>query len=300
MPSAVLPRGHFMPFQNVVLTVIGGVGYGVLSEEGARLNRIRTMYGSVSYSVLQIGPSSEIVFISRHQGKHHVPPHEINYQALVRAARKIGAPVLAVNSVGLMRSVLLSENFGRAEETHVRSDTLADYPFFVPNDFIDLTKNRADTFYNSETVHTDMTDPYCTDMRALLKSVLSDKGISYTEGVYLCTEGPRFETKAEIRMFSQFADVVGMTGVPEVGLAKEAGLCYASLCVMTNPAAGLSQNVVTAEEVKVGVEKTQKEVFEIISKLANTLSVRNKEDAVDPDAVPERCGCKKAIAGGKL
>lgn len=297
-----------MSFQNVVLTVIGGVGYGVFSEEGARLQTIRTLYGSVSYSTLQIRDSSEIVFISRHQGERHVPPHKINYRALVKAAQKIGAPVLAVNSVGMMRSIPLSENFGKRKEMCVTLETFLEHPFFVPNDFIDFTKNRAGTFYNNDTVHADMTDPYCADMRGLLKGVLSDKKISYSEGVYLCAEGPRFETKAEIRMFSQFADVVGMTGVPEVVLAKEAGLCYASLCVITNPAAGLSRNMVTADEVKTIAEKTQRSVFEIISKLADSLAARVAEDSVRGISKPptnskkpaERCKCKKATAGGKL
>ena len=274
-----------MSFQNVVLTVIGGVGYGILSEDGAQLQKIRTPYGSVSYSTLQIGPTSEVVFISRHQGIRHVPPHNINFKALIKAAQKIGAPILAVNSVGLMRDLPLSENFGkgrgkgRGKESHVTPETFSDYPFFVPNDFIDFTKNRAGTFYDNETVHVDMTDPYCTDMRGLLKAVLSEQKISYSEGIYLCTEGPRFETKAEILMFLKFADVVGMTGVPEVVLAKEAGLCYASLCVITNPAAGLSQNMVTVDEVKIGVEKAQKNVFAIISNLAHVLEARISESS---------------------
>ncbi|MCL2550272.1 MAG: MTAP family purine nucleoside phosphorylase [Methanimicrococcus sp.] len=275
-----------MSFQNVVLTVIGGVGYGILPED-ARSQRIRTPYGSVSYSTLQVGPASEIAFISRHQGIRHVPPHKINFRALIKAAQKIGAPVLAVNSVGVMRAIPLSENFGKrgrkggkgGKEVHVTPETFSDYPFFVPNDFIDFTKNRAGTFYDNETVHADMTDPYCTDIRSLLKTVLSDEKISYSEGIYLCTEGPRFETKAEILMFSQFADVVGMTGVPEVCLAKEAGLCYASLCVITNPAAGLSQNMVTADEVKTGVETLRKSVFEIISKLARILEAQISESS---------------------
>jgi len=291
-----------MSFPNVVLTVIGGVGYGILSEDGGRLQKIRTPYGSVSYSTLQIGPTSEIVFISRHQGMRHVPPHKINFRALIKAAQKIGAPILAVNSVGMMRTIPLSENFGkgRRKETHVTPETFSDYPFFVPNDFIDFTKNRAGTFYDTETVHVDMTDPYCTDMCSLLKTVLSDQKISYSEGIYLCTEGPRFETKAEILMFSQFADVVGMTGVPEVVLAKEAGLCYASLCVITNPAAGLSRNMVTADEVKIGAEKAQKNVSAIISDLAHILEAQISESSSNSDKTVEKCRCKKAIDGGKL
>ncbi|WNY28420.1 S-methyl-5'-thioinosine phosphorylase [Methanimicrococcus stummii] len=285
-------------FKNVILTVIGGVGYDALSTEEARVCEVQTSYGTVSVSVLCAGENSDIAFISRHQGKHHVPPHKINFLALIDAARQISTPVLSVNSVGLMRNVLLVENFEMNEKlkqkTVASPESFLDFPFFIPNDFIDLTKNRIDTFHNEETIHTDMTDPYCMDIRSLLSGVLKDKSVSYSEGTYLCTEGPRFETKAEIRMYAHFADVVGMTGVPEVSLAKEAGLCYASLCTITNPAAGLSQNMVTADEVKVGVEKNQKTVFEIIFALAAVLKNRKNNGG------RKICQCQNATVHGKL
>ncbi|MBZ3934966.1 MTAP family purine nucleoside phosphorylase [Methanimicrococcus blatticola] len=285
-------------FKNVVLTIIAGVGYGVLSEEGAKLCEINTPYGPVSVSVLQAGDNFDIAFISRHQGKRHVPPHQINFRALVDAARQIGVPVLSVNSVGLMREVPLAGNFETdsvlKNKTHAAPNSFLDFPFFIPNDFIDMTQNRVGTFHNDETVHVDMTDPYCADLRNKLYQILESQSISYSEGIYLCTEGPRFETKAEIQMFAHFADVVGMTGVPEVILAKEAGLCYASLCVITNPAAGLSQNMVTADEVKVGVEKNQKTVIEIIAALSSVLSNQKEDDC------KKSCRCQSATVSAKL
>ncbi|WNY23021.1 S-methyl-5'-thioinosine phosphorylase [Methanimicrococcus hongohii] len=290
-------------FKNVVLTVIGGVGYDVLSEKRAESYEIKTPYGSVFASILYTGAGGsnfDIAFISRHQGKHHVPPHKINFLALIDAARQINAPIFAVNSVGLMRKVPLVENFETDEflktKTFTSPDSFLSFPFFVPNDFIDMTQNRISTFYDNETVHTDMTDPYCTDIRNLLFGVLKELSVSYSQGTYLCTEGPRFETKAEIRMFAQFADVVGMTGVPEVVLAKEAGLCYASLCTITNPAAGLSQNMVTADEVKVVVEKNQKTVFEIISALAAVFAERKNSKS----ECKKSCQCQNATIHGKL
>ena len=292
--------------QNIVLTVIGGVGYGFLASgsefesdsEAVKSEKIKTPYGDVSISFFSTG-CFDIAFISRHQGKKHVPPHKVNYSALVAAAQNIGAPVLSVNSVGLMRSVPLTVNCETEEplksESQVTPDSFSIFPLFIPNDFIDMTKNRVCTFYDEETVHADMSDPYCMDIRKQLFSVLKNQNQSYSEGVYLCTEGSRFETKAEIRMYAQFADVVGMTGVPEVVLAKEAGLCYASLCILTNPAAGLSQgNIVTADEVKVCADQNQKVVFSIISKLAEKLNQRNTEK------IEKRCFCKEATESGKL
>ena len=290
-----------MSLDNVILTVFSGVGYNDL--ESAKTQKIKTDYGAVSYSIFQTKKSSEIIFISRHQGKYHVPPHEINFRALIQAAQKIGAPILSLNSVGLMRPVSLSGNLKEQGDQieSVGFDNFLHHPFFIPNDFIDFTKNRVNTFYSHQTVHTDMSDPYCSSVRYLLKTILSGKNISFSEGIYLCTEGPRFETKAEIQMFSKFADVVGMTGVPEVILAKEAGLCYASLCTITNPAAGLSQNILTADEVKRGVEQTQNDIFSIISELADLLSEnrQNENDAADFDNI-KKCRCKDASVNGKL
>jgi 5'-methylthioadenosine phosphorylase len=297
-------------FKNVVLTVVGGVGYDSILQK-TRPTAIKTRFGSVSVSVFSLSDknndenneNNKIAFISRHQGKRHVPPHKINSKALIKAAEIIGAPVLAINSVGIMRPIPLSsfeETDKAVPETHVKPETFSAHPFFIPNDFIDLTKNRAGTFYDKKTVHTDMTDPYCADMRSLLKSVLSDCHFSYSEGIYLCTEGPRFETKAEIQLFSLFADVVGMTGVPEVVLAKEKGLCYASLCVLTNPAAGLSTGSVTANEVKAIVSNNLSQTFEIISKLSGLLSQRKNQKNKNKKEKKQTCQCRFAVSGGKL
>ena len=282
--------------KNVILTVIHGVGYR-LNQKMQQPEIIQTNFGSVSVSFFPYDEMNSIAFISRHQGKRHVPPHKINYKALIKAAEIIEAPVLAVNSIGIMRPIPLSENF-KGTDTHAKPETFLSHPFFIPNDFIDLT-NRAGTFFDQKTVHTDMTDPYCADIRSLLRSALSDCRLSYSEGIYLCTEGPRFETKAEIQMFSTFADAVGMTGVPEVILAKEKGLCYASLCVLTNAAAGLSEEPITADEVKVSVSNNQNQIFEIILKLSEILSQRKKEMGKKKKK-NSLCKCRSAAKGGKL
>lgn len=284
--------------KNVLLTVIGGVGYNETADH-MESKTISTVYGDVSVLFFSISEGNEIAFISRHQGKNHVPPHKINFLSLIEAAKQIKAPVLAVNSVGIMRNIPLISNKAKlssfpdsqTEDLIVTPDRFFDFPFFIPEDFIDMTKNRIGTFYDEQTVHTDMTDPYCSHLRNLICSIFDEKEISYSKGIYLCTQGPRFETKAEIQMYAHFADVVGMTGVPEVVLAKEAGLCYASVCVISNPASGLGQNMLTADEVKESVKKTQKKVFEIISDLA--ISLKNQKTDF-------KCFCKKATLNGKL
>ncbi|WP_338103042.1 MTAP family purine nucleoside phosphorylase [Methanolapillus millepedarum] len=258
-----------MSFKRVALTVIGGVGYDNMSLSDAQT--IQTKHGSVEVHVLNF-ESMDVALISRHQGKRHVPPHKVNYKALIAAAQKIKAPVLALNSVGSMKPELSAGHF------------------FVPNDFIDMTKTREETFFDKKTVHVDMSDPYCRHIRKVLTTLLSGKKIPFSEGVYVCTEGPRFETKAEIRMYAQFSDVVGMTGVPEVVLAKEAGLCYASLCLITNPAAGLCADVLTIDDVQKAVEERQSEIFDILLSLAKSLKVNSEHD----------CFCRKSVQNSEI
>ncbi len=107
-------------------------------------------------------------------------------------------------------------------------------------------------------------------------------------GVYVCTEGPRFETAAEIRMLGTFGDVVGMTGLPEVVLARELGLCYASLCIITNQACGLAGNKLTADEVLEMLDRKQETLRTILL------------DAIISLPSHSNCGCKDAIKGATI
>ena len=111
---------------------------------------------------------------------------------------------------------------------------------FLPSDFVEFTKCRPNTFFEEKAVHVDMSRPYCPVLRNSLAEAARSLGQQVAEGVYVCAEGPHLESPAQIRMMRQFGDVVGMTGYPEVVLAREAALCYASLCIITNPAAGMA------------------------------------------------------------
>ncbi|MEZ5336099.1 MAG: MTAP family purine nucleoside phosphorylase [Methanolobus sp.] len=182
----------------------------------------------------------------------------INYRANICAIHKLGiSTVIASNSVGTMKNHPVGS-------------------FFLPDDFIDFTRNRPLTFFDEKTVHVDVTEPYCPGIRSLLRSIFEDKNIGYSEGVYACTEGPRFETKAEIRMMQQFGDVVGMTGLPELVLAKELNMCYASICTVTNDACGLGNGKMTVSEVldilEVTNEKLQSIIFDLVQKLPDKQS----------------------------
>ncbi|MCK7508980.1 MAG: MTAP family purine nucleoside phosphorylase [Desulfobacterales bacterium] len=99
---------------------------------------------------------------------------------------------------------------------------------FFPDDFVEFTKCRPNTFFEDKAVHVDMSQPYCPALRSSLAEAARALGRQAAEGVYVCAEGPHLESPAQIRMMRQFGDVVGMTGYPEVVLAREAALM---LCV---------------------------------------------------------------------
>lgn len=221
----------------VRLAIIGGTGVydpRILSE--IREESVATPYGGVT---LRVGTyeGEQVAFLPRHGARHSVPPHLINYRANIWALKLLGVErVLATTAVGSVNKAMKPGDF------------------VLTDQFIDFTKNRVSTFFEggeAGVVHTDFTDPYCPECRAVLARAAEAIGITaHLGGTYVCTEGPRFETPAEIRMFATLGgDLVGMTNVPEVTLAREAGLCYATVSMVTNFAAGISPNALTHEEV---------------------------------------------------
>jgi 5'-methylthioadenosine phosphorylase len=248
--------------------VIGGVGFSHL--DGQSSITVKTDFGAIEASMVKM-ESSNILFIPRHAGDTgHVPPHKINYRGLIMAIKQLGiSRVISINSVGTMHGHTIGS-------------------IVLPYDFIDFTSKRPSTFFENETVHVDMSEPYCPQLRSLIRSILKEKGVETGDVIYACTEGPRFETKAEIRMLSNFADVVGMTGVPEVVLAKEMQLCYASLCLVTNMASGIESARPTATEVLDTLATRKEFIFELLRSIASGMPSKRK------------CHCNNAIEDGTL
>ncbi|GAB6875661.1 hypothetical protein JCM13210_03870 [Thermaerobacter litoralis] len=221
----------------VRLAIIGGTGvYDPEILDDVREETVVTPYGRAT---VRIGTfrGLEVVFLARHGAGHTVPPHKINYRANIYALAALGVRrVVATAAVGSLRQA-----FGPGH-------------FVLVDQFLDFTKNRVSTFFEggeAGVVHIDVTEPYCPEMRRHLEEAGRALGLPVSNGgVYVCTEGPRFETPAEIRMFERLGgDLVGMTSVPEVVLAREAGLCYATIAMVTNYAAGISGQPLTHEEV---------------------------------------------------
>jgi 5'-methylthioadenosine phosphorylase len=244
-----------------MIGIIGGTGIASILGKGEE-KVIETKYGKAKVLI-----DGDVVLLFRHGAKHNVPPHKINYRANIYALKKLGVErILAINSVGSLK-----------EEIKPGS-------FVIPNDFIEFTKCRESTFYDEgKVVHIDMTEPYCPELREILKKILENKKYDYHEGVYVCTEGPRFETKREIGIFKNWGDVVGMTGYPEVVLARELEMCYVSLCNVTNYAAGISKNVLTVDEVLETIKAMEDKILKIV------------DEFIDYDFGERKCICKDAL-----
>jgi 5'-methylthioinosine phosphorylase len=211
-----------------MLGIIGGSGLTQLANlDVSHREVVRTPYGEPS-GPLTFGRISgrDVVFVARHGYGHTIPPHLVNYRANMHALAKSGVTqVVSVASVGGIRG-------------DMGPGILA-----VPNQIIDYTWGREMTFQvggDGPVIHVDFTDPYDAAVRTLLLDVAARIGEDVIDGgVYAATQGPRLETAAEIdRLQRDGADLVGMTGMPEAGLARELDLPYAALCVVANWAAG--------------------------------------------------------------
>lgn len=201
--------------------VIGGSGITtIFGDSPARTHRVSTPWGAPSAPVEdgEVG-GVRVLFLSRHGVGHTIPPHRVNYRANVDALRSLGAEaIVTVSAVGSLR------------------EELAPGTFVLPSQFVDFTKQRPTTFFDGGRVyHVSVADPFCPDLLETARAVGAELGAPFAEGkTYVCVEGPRFSTRAESALFRTFADVIGMTLVPEVTLARERALCYACLAMVTD------------------------------------------------------------------
>jgi 5'-methylthioinosine phosphorylase len=217
----------------IELAVIGGTGVYALGElTDVESHQPVTPYGAPS-GPIRVGTyaGKRVAFLARHGEGHSLPPHKINYRANLAALKAIGATrVLAMNTVG-----------GITADCGPR--VLA-----CPEQLIDYTWGRVSTYCEeagTEVLHVDFGDPYTPSLRAEVIAAAARAGVALMDaGCYGATQGPRLETKAEIaRMRRDGCDLVGMTGMPEAGLARELGLDYACLAIVANWAAGAGPDV---------------------------------------------------------
>ncbi len=205
-----------------------------------------------------------VCFIARHGSDHSIPPHAINYRANIAALKTVGATsILATAVSGSLQS------------------TMPPGALVLIDDVLNFTSGRDDTFFDGSgrpivtgaapvksVVHTDVSTPYDPALRALVLQAASDEGIALVDGAVYCTaDGPRFETPAEIRMMGILGgDLVGMTSYPEVILAVEAGLPYASIGVVSNMAAGISEEPLSADDIMELIDEVAEPLHRLIGR----------------------------------
>jgi 5'-deoxy-5'-methylthioadenosine phosphorylase len=243
-----------------MLAILGGSGLSRLSTlSDTRHIAARTAFGEPS-GPLTFGRmgGNEVLFLARHGDAHSIPPHQVNYRANIQALKDAGAKqIVAVATVGGIRS-----GYGPGV-------------LVVPHQIIDYTWGRASTFFEepgAQVTHIDFTEPYSAELRLRILAAARARGEAIADGgVYAATQGPRLETAAEIaRLERDGADLVGMTGMPEAALAREAGLQYAAIAVVANHAAGRgdSAKAISLSGIEAVLEQAMQRVRRILEQLA--------------------------------
>ncbi len=252
--------------------IIGGSGmYSLLKDTESR--EIETPYGKPS-APLDLGMigETEVVFLARHGKKHTIPPHMINYRANIWALHELGVErIITASAVGSLKR---------------------EYPpgmMFIPDQFIDYTRRRVLTFYDGPDVyHVSSADPFCPEVNNILKSTSQELGYeTHMGGAYACIEGPRFSTMAESKMFQQFADIIGMTLVPEINLANELAMCYSTLATITDYDVWAEEPVETDEVIRI-LKDNETKVLNIIRQSVGHISRKRN------------CSCGNRLQNAKI
>ena len=243
------------------IAIIGGTGLTSLNNiEILGREIVHTKYGEPSAPMIRgTLAGHEILFLARHGHGHTIPPHKINYRANIAALKDAGVEkIIAVNAVGGITEKMLPE------------------ALVLPDQIIDYTWSRTNTFFEEgleQVVHIDFTNPYCQELRDQIITAAAKSNINIVNvGTYAATQGPRLETTAEItRLERDGCDLVGMTGMPEASLARELELCYASICVVANMAAGKGAAEITMEEIEKNLYQGMEDVRTLLESVISLL-----------------------------
>jgi len=224
---------------------------------------VGTTYGEVNVRICSVSDNIEIVYIARHSDRHRVPPHLINHLANLSALDMLGVThILATSAVGSLRREI---------------DCGA---IVVLDDFVDL-RGGVTTFFDQigHVRHTDFSEPFSQDLRLMvleeaanLSSKWLDPPIVYPAGTYLCLNGPRYESPAEIRLFSSWGlDVIGMTVAPEAILARELDIAYCNVSVVTNLGTGLATAALAHSEVEAQMAQSRPFLLKVLTQTMNRI-----------------------------
>jgi 5'-methylthioadenosine phosphorylase len=208
--------------EQIDIGIIGGSGfYAMEGFENKREVTVETPFGAPS-DAFMVGEiqGKRVAFLARHNRKHDIMPTELNFRANIYAFKMLGAKYLiSASAVGSLK-----EEYA---PTH----------FVMPDQFIDRTRHRVDTFFGQGLVaHVSLADPICGYLQRILYDSAKEAGVtSHLGGTYICMEGPQFSTRAESFMYRSWnADVIGMTNLQEAKLAREAEIAYATIAMITD------------------------------------------------------------------
>lgn len=261
--------------------IIGGSGfYSFLGQ--AEAVTVNTPFGPPSEAVA-IGEVSgrRVAFLPRHGARHQFPPHRVNYRANLWALRSLGVrQVLAPCAVGSLKP------------------ELGPGTFVLPDQVVDRTWGRGHTVYDDEgpVVHVGFADPYCPQGRAAVLAA-ADPGESalVDGGTLVVINGPRFSSKAESAMHAaQGWSIVGMTGQPEAGIARELALCYSTIAMVTDHDAGIDGDAGVGAVTHADVLKIFAANIDRLKALLARTVARLPEPTDDATA---RCSCRRALDG---
>lgn len=254
------------------IAMIGGSGlYAIEGLEHVKEVKVRTPFGSPSDAIVTgTLQGVRVAFLSRHGRGHRLSPSDINYRANIYALKSLGVTrVISVSAVGSMRE-------------HIKPGEIV-----VADQFIDLTKRRASTFFEQGVVaHVAFGQPICPQLAAVLQKAGQEIGAAiHSGGVYLCIEGPQFSTQGESLLYRRWGvEVIGMTNMPEAKLAREAELCYATLALVTDyDCWHHSEAAVTVEAILATLHHNVEMAKRLLRK------------AVLSAGEPRTCGCGNAL-----
>ncbi len=279
-----------------MLGIIGGSGlYQIDGLEILDEIKVDTPFGEPSEKyILAEYNGKKAIFLPRHGKGHKYPPHLINYRANIWGFRKLNVDrILSISAVGGINPLLKPGDFVISKQfldfTTSRIKTFYE-GVLSKNDDTDINDDVKDFLNNKRVVHIDVTNPFCSHMSKIISSILEENNFRYHENItYVATEGPRLETTAEIRMFKILGgDVVGMTLIPEVILARELNIHFVSLNVITNPAAGTSDSRLTSDEVVEMMRKKTENIKKIIL------------DFIDKSDTVLKCNCEEVLKGAAI
>lgn len=241
--------------------VFGGSGFYSFLENVEEIE-IETPYGKPSDRIaIATYEGKKIAFLPRHGKSHQLPPHMIPYRANLYAMKKLG-----------VKKILAPTSSGSLQPNIKPGD------FVISDQFVDRTTGRKDTFYDGPvTRHISSAHPYCQELRSIALQTAKDIGITIHEkGTVVVIQGPRFSTVVESRWFNKMGwDVINMTQYPEAYLARELGICYANISLITDYDAGLEGRDDIAPVTEDAVlkvfeennEKVKKMLFEVIKRI---------------------------------